>query len=161
MGINHDPIEEDEMSTATRPTPLSRRAVDGSGEDRAEDPIWSLSHFDALRATRLYQDECGLLYPVVDIEPILTHLDRLYDESRPGGSRDTPTFDNSETDLTDIAKLVVAVGLALEGDGKSDVAQSIFDSMEGTISKSILSTPSIHSLVLLVLASTFSFPYRR
>ena len=156
MGIDHDPVEEDETLTFG-----SRSRSKTAGSERAtnkpfEDPIWTIVHADAVRLAELCHQECGIMYPITDVEPTMTHINWLYDapEAR---NQDIDQFDTAQKELTEIVKLLIAIGLLLEGDGTSDTAQRLFQSMEATISAKLLSSPSVHSLILLVLSATFLF----
>lgn len=45
----------------------------------ARDPIWSISRDEMLRLCRVYEEEIGIMYPIIEIEPVIAHTKYLYD----------------------------------------------------------------------------------
>ena len=43
-----------------------------------KDPIWSISKEDSIRLCRAYEEDMGLMYPVLDIEKVIAYMEKLY-----------------------------------------------------------------------------------
>ena len=156
MGINQDPMIEDGGAIediAPTPAPvLGEREQAHPGKD----PIWSIAHADAVRLVHVYEETCGLMYPLFDVEYVIKHLKLLYSfieaALRTGYTQlQLPGAQAMEDDDTNIAKLVIAIGLICEGHGESETAQAIYDSMQGTISATIMGATDLKGLKLIVL----------
>lgn len=70
---------EEALSTQN-PTPMASpprqpppSLVNTSTGEVARDPIWALSKDEMVRLCRVYEEEMGIMYPVVDIEDIIIH----------------------------------------------------------------------------------------
>lgn len=157
MGINQDPssdegaIFEDGSST---PMPIggNRELPPHPGKDA----IWSIDRASAIRLARVYEEECGLLYPLFDIEYIIKHVSLLYNyveaALRTGFTQmHMPGAQSIEDDDTNLTKMVLAIGLVLEGDGKSETANAIYDSMKPIISEKIMGPIDMKGVCLIVL----------
>jgi hypothetical protein len=157
MGINQDPssdegaIYEDGVQT---PAPL--------GVDRdppphpGKDPIWSIDQARAIRLARSYEEECGLMYPLFDIEYIINHIKLLYSyieaALRSGFTQmHLPGAQSIEDDDTNLTKMVLAIGLVLEGDGKSETADAIYESMKSIISDKMMGPIDMKGVCLIIL----------
>ena len=156
MGINQDPMIEDGGAIediAPTPAPvLGEREQAHPGKD----PIWSITQADAVRAVHVYEETCGLMYPLFDIEDVIKHLKLLYSfieaALRTGYTQlQLPGAQAMDDDDTNIAKLVIAIGLICEGHGESETAQAIYDSMQGTISATVMGATDLKGLKLIVL----------
>ena len=119
-----------------------------------KDPIWSIGQTQAIRLARLYEEECGLMYPMFDIEDIIQNIRLLYTYmeaslqayfTRLSGVQAIGNEDKN------IAKMVVAVGLVLEENGHSTVAQEIYGSLMPTMSAIITGATNMKGIILLIL----------
>jgi hypothetical protein len=157
MGINQDPssdegaIFEDGISTPA-PVGIHRESSLLPGKD----PIWSIDQANAIRLARIYEEECGLMYPLFDIEYIIKHIKLLYTyieaALRTGFTQmHLPGAQSIEDDDTSLTKIVLAIGLVLEGDGKSEVADAIFESLKPIISGKIMGPTDMKGVCLIVL----------
>jgi hypothetical protein len=157
MGINQDPLSdecaifEDGASTPA-PVGLNRDLPLHPGKD----PIWSIDRANAIRLARVYEEECGLLYPLFDIEYIIKHINLLYTyveaALRTGFTQmHLPGAQSIEDDDTNLTKMVLAIGLVLEGDGKSQTASAIYESMKPIISEKIMGPTDMKGVCLIIL----------
>lgn len=46
---------------------------------KSRDPIWKFGKDEIIRLCRVYEEEIGLMYPVVDIEQVIVHGKNLYE----------------------------------------------------------------------------------
>ena len=157
MGINQDPSsDEGAIFEEGAQTPVP------SGVDRdlpphpGKDPIWSIAQAHAIRLARMYEEECGLMYPLFDVEYIIKHIKLLYTyieaALRTGFTQiHLPGAQSIEDEDTNLTKMVLAIGLVLEGDGKSQTADAIYESMKPIISEKIMGPADMKGVFLLVL----------
>ena len=156
MGINQDPVEDE-----TALFESIGRLSEGQGTDRdvsqsMREPLWSISQADALRLVQVYEEECGLMYPLFSIGLIVMHVNTLYASNETEGRLGADNIVIEDEDVN-IVKMVVAIGLLLEGDGQSDLAETIFESVEPMISGKIMRPTNLKSLTLVVLGATYQF----
>jgi len=100
-----------------------------------KDPIWSISKEEAQRLCRVYEDEMGLMYPILDIEKIIVYTENLYnfmDAMRRQGlfRGNMPGPDKIDDDDANILKMVIACALMTEGSGRSEMGQRIFENVQ-------------------------------
>jgi hypothetical protein len=164
MGINQDPssdegaIFEDGAST---PVPVGATRDLTLHPDK--DPIWGIDRAIAIRLARVYEEECGLLYPLFDIEYIIKHINLLYTyieaALRTGLTQmHLPGAQSIEDDDTNLTKMVLAIGLVLEGDGKSETANALYESLKPTISEKIMGPIGMKGVCLIVLTVSIDLP---
>ena len=146
MGIQRDHIdEEDEHGlskvTSSQPSPASIAA----------DHMWNVSQDDAVMYTRQYEEESNLLYPIVDVRQVVTHIDLIYNDinaSRKASQAQTLASEYQEN----VVRLIVGIGLLMEGSESSiQTAGQIFQTMEAIVSLRSLRPPSLESVTLSVL----------
>jgi hypothetical protein len=164
MGINQDPSsDEGAIFEDGALTP----ALAGVNQDLTlhpgKDPIWSIDRASAIRLARVYEEECGLLYPLFDIEYIVKHINLLYTyieaALRTGFTQmHLPGAQSIEDDDTNLTKIVLAIGLVLEGDGKNETADAIYESLKPIISEKIMGPIDMKGVCLVVLTVRIDFP---
>jgi hypothetical protein len=147
MGIHRDHNDGDTVPPLNRV--LSRTLPSPAAMEA--DVMWHVSREDALRYVYLYQEDCSLLYPVVDVRQIATQVDRLW--SSMGAGRTISQFQgfSSEHQL-DIIRLILAIGLLLDNkESSTQTATEIYSNMEAEISLKILQVPTLDLVALAVL----------
>ena len=120
------------------------------------EPFDQITPEAALRLSRLYEAECGLMYPMFEMAQI---FDRIHDHDSLKGSRGGPSkpLAPGSNYETDVMRMVLAIGLSL--DGQTDTAARAFALMQPVITSGLLDPPSLELLTLLVLAvRLFSYP---
>ena len=125
-----------------------------------KDPLWKISKAEAIRLCRLYEEEMGIMYPMLDLEKLISMASLLFTFTESAGKMGliakAKPGDNLGTVDVNILKIVLAIALTIEGTGRSDLGRLLFDSVRG-MSESRLWEPSdIKDLTLLVLVVSFS-----
>lgn len=157
MGINQEPSsDEGAIFEDGAPTPTHLGVDRDLPPHPGKDPIWSIDQAHAIRLARMYEEECHLMYPLFDMEYIIKHIKLLYSyieaALRTGFTQiHLPGAQSIEGDDTNLTKMVLAIGLVLEGDGQSDTADAIYESMKPIISAKIMGPTDMKGLCLIVL----------
>jgi len=133
------------------PTPLKQIA------HATKDPIWVVSKEEANRLVHVWQEEIGMMYPVVDMEKMQSHINMLYTfveaAQRTGLMQMAmPGADAIRDDQTSMLKLILACALMLEGSGKSDLGKRMFEHVRLTVEAQITAPASIIGVQMLTLA---------
>ena len=121
-----------------------------------KDILWAMDRAEAIRRCRVYEEEIGLMYPLFDIEKIIEHLNSLYTfleaAARTGlMPLHMPGSDAIDDDDTILAKLLLALTLVLEGDGKREEAERIYDMVKPAINLKIVSSTDMNGVILVVV----------
>lgn len=121
-----------------------------------KDPIWQLSKDEVIRLCKLYEEEMGIMYPMLDTQKTIGQADLLFSfiESaiRTGlVNRSLPGPDSLGSTDVYILKMMLATALTVEGCGQSELGRTLYESCRESF-ESILSRPvEIKGLILLVL----------
>lgn len=161
MGITQDEDGEaglttqDGTPTGTPPPMIQPDLPKSLHADK--DAIWSLSKDEAVRLIHVWQDEMGIMYPVVDIDRLIRHATLLFtfmEAARRSGLMESsmPGADAIHDEQTNNLKLIVAIALTLEGSGKSDLGRRLWDCVKTPIETIGFSPPDVRGLQMLVLA---------
>ena len=153
LGIDEGPISQDPTPNAS--PPAMQPPLHTTGENPSRDPIWAFSKEEMVRLCHVYEEEMGLMYPVLDIEQVIINGTNLYnfikaatrtglaDQSNPKGISDIQSC---------ILKMVLAISTVVEGDGRSEIGYRLFESVKGVADRSLHSeTIDIRSLPFLTL----------
>ncbi|KAG8626366.1 hypothetical protein KVT40_005311 [Elsinoe batatas] len=153
-------------------TPIASPRLDPSGlpipqlvstaRPQAKDPIWSVSREEALRLLSVYEEEMHEMYPVVSLAHLRSHTNTLYKFIdaffRASMMRlDLPGADAIYDEDTNLLKLVLATALIVEGQGKSELGQRLFDCVQPQIDALLLGNAGVKEVRLLALAAMFHF----
>lgn len=127
----------------------------------SKDPIWSINREEALRLCRVYEEEIGIMYPLVDIEKVTQQINLLYTfmeaALRTGfAQRALPGSDGLQDDNTNILKMILAVTLIVEGSGQSDLGQRLYLSMKPVIESKLWEPLDIRTIQLYGLVVSLS-----
>ncbi|XMA10198.1 hypothetical protein WAI453_002989 [Rhynchosporium graminicola] len=99
----------------------------------SKDPVWAISREEMVRLCRVYEEEMGLMYPVVNIEQIIIHGASLYDFGaaavRSGIVHPLRPGQGLHDDQTLVLKMVLACATVVEGHGQSEIAHRLFESV--------------------------------
>jgi hypothetical protein len=160
LGVDEGPISHDPTPNASPPS--IHQTLPTSSGNSGRDPIWTFSKEEMIRLCRVYEEEMGLMYPVLDIEQVIIHGTNLYefvdaavrtglaDPSSPKGIRDVQSC---------VLKMVLAISTVVEGDGRSEIGFRVFESVKGEADRFLHSeTIEIKSLPFLVLVVS-QFPH--
>lgn len=121
---------------------------------QSTDPLWMLPKGEALRLCRVYEEEMGIMYPVLELSELLEQVHILYGPmDRALGS--SVQFDGklNGLDLGDvnILRLVFACALTAEASGRSEQAIALFDSVREAQDNCVWGPPDIKSIIFLTL----------
>ncbi|KAF8853247.1 fungal-specific transcription factor-like protein [Acephala macrosclerotiorum] len=127
----------------------------------ARDPIWALSKEETVRLCKVYEEEMGIMYPVVNIEQLITHGTNLYDfvdaalraglanPASPKGVRDEQSL---------VLKMVLAIANVVEGNGQSEIGYRLFESVREAADRTLHSEViEVKSLPFLSLVAIYHF----
>ncbi|KAH1330055.1 hypothetical protein KXW65_009579 [Aspergillus fumigatus] len=166
MGIA--PAEEvmnDDMTTAQATpaaSPPAQQAVFTQSIHPTKDPIWAIKREEALRLCHVYEEEVGIMYPLVDIEKVTNQVNLLYTfmeaALRTGfAQRAFPGPDSLLDDNTILLKMILAITLIVEGSGRSDLGQRLFLSVKPIIEAKLWGPIDIKTIQLFGMVATYHF----
>lgn len=122
----------------------------------SKDPIWSLNVDEALRLCRVYQDEIGLIYPILNIDKVSQQAVGIFRFMAAGTKSgmfraDMPGTDGMYDEDTDIIKLVLSIAMLCDGNGQSALAQRLLDSVLTSGKSRKTSQPSLKGIQITSL----------
>ncbi len=122
----------------------------------SKDPIWTISQDEALRLCRVWEDEMGMMYPILDINKVIEYaqkLSRFMEAAHRSGLMllGTPGMDSMDDEDTNILKMVLATAMTVEGSGRSEQGQRLFEYVHPAIDRLLLGNVGIKGIRLLVL----------
>jgi hypothetical protein len=126
----------------------------------SKDPLWSISRGEAIRLCKVYEEEIGIMYPLIDIKGILQYVNRLWTFLEAGlrsGIGHMPGADAIDDDDTNLLKMILAAALILEGSGQSELGQRIFESLKPAITAKFWDPTNTKGLSLLCVAVRYFF----
>lgn len=99
-------------------------------------PLLSISQAEAMRLIDIYEDECGLVYPLINTDHLRHFAIKFYNEVNV--SRRTATWrpfqvDHSLKEPFNILETVLAIGLVIEDRGSTDLASALIDELESEV----------------------------
>lgn len=153
MGIIHNAADDGlmsrERSRAASPVMLLQAHP-------TKDPLWLIDHSEVVRLCRVYEEEIGIMYPVVDIDKVLKQANSLYKfigaSLRAGlGQPGLPGADTFDDEETTVLKMVLAIILTVEGHGRSELGQRFFDAAKPATDLKLVTAIDVKSVVLTVL----------
>ncbi|KAL3480049.1 fungal-specific transcription factor domain-containing protein [Aspergillus californicus] len=155
--VIQDDITTAHATPAASPPPLSRLPMHPQ-----KDPIWSIKRDEALRLCRVYEEEIGIMYPLVEIEQVTHQVSLLYTfmeaAMRTGFmNQGRGGTDGLEDDSTSLIKMILATTLVVEGGGRSDLGRKLYLSVKPVIESKIWDTLDVKTIQLLGLMATYHF----
>ncbi|KAI2636626.1 fungal-specific transcription factor domain-containing protein [Xylaria nigripes] len=150
-GLAHEAPNES-PKLASRLNPLIDNAM--------TDALWELDKEEMIRLCRVYQEEVGIMYPILRIETVISHAKTLAawmesaKKSSFSGGQDR-IVDDSKTLLL---KMVLCGALLVEGHGNSTYAQKIFAGIKHIANQMLMSdAPNLQNLPFLALVAGYHF----
>lgn len=121
-----------------------------------KDPIWSIRREETMRLCKVYEEEIGIMYPVVDIAKITSQANLLYTfieaATRTGfAQRGFPGSDSLHDESSIILKLILATTLVVEGGGESELGQRLYLSAKPYIESKLWESHSIKTIQLFAI----------
>ena len=162
MGISTQPELQDDGGSGDIDPALDAPAIQHLAPVAAmvtaphKDPLWQLSKDDAIRLCKIYDEDIGMMYPMLDIEKILRHAEMLFNfvesAARTGlMNRDRAGADMLEGNDINILKMVLASALVAEGGGQSPLGRAIYESCREAFECKLTGPVEIKGLILLVI----------
>ncbi|KAK5052718.1 hypothetical protein LTR84_002584 [Exophiala bonariae] len=99
-------------------------------------PLLSLSHAEARRLVDVYEDECGSVYPLIDIVHLRNFTTQLYESVTVSTNPTTWRafkLDQSSKRHFNTLEIVLAIALVIEGHGATDLSSALMDELEAEI----------------------------
>ena len=131
-----------------------------------KDPLWRMTKEDAIRLCRIYEDEMGFLYPVVNIDEIIERAKFLFTFTEAATRSGLVRGDRSGPDTlasadNNILKIVLATALTVETNGRSDLGQALFDSVKEASESRLWEPAELKGLILLVIIVSMISSFRQ
>ncbi|KIV88096.1 hypothetical protein PV10_09023 [Exophiala mesophila] len=134
----YSPASRSEETTALRNSVAS---VGQKGSSRQElaiacHPLLFFSLAEALRLIDLYQDECGLVYPLIAIDQVRTFATHFYEYAAIQRQPTTWRTFNLEPCLKrpfHVLEIILAIALVIEGRGSTHLSSALVDELESEI----------------------------
>ncbi|KAL2063126.1 hypothetical protein VTL71DRAFT_6198 [Oculimacula yallundae] len=154
-------ITSDATPIGSPPRRQSQVLAMGNGNP-SKDPLWALSKEEMIRLCRLYEEEMGLMYPVVNIEQLIIHGTNLYDfieaAVRSGLVNPSHPGQGIHDDQSLVLKMVLACATVVEGHGQSEIGYRLFESVREAADRVLHSEAiEVKSLPFVVLVSIYHF----
>ncbi|KAL4805005.1 hypothetical protein BDV18DRAFT_161405 [Aspergillus unguis] len=152
-------IERNEGEVTREPSPLPTPPTPSLGSSHVGDPLWRIGKAEALRLCRVYEEEMGAMYPVVELEDLLQNVELLYGETDTGWPRVSAIDSDGDldSDNVNILRLVFACALTAEACGNSELAMSLFQTVRDAADNCVWAAPEIKSITLLALVAILYF----
>ena len=161
-GFNDDAMDP-RVSPRQLQAPLASMTVHPN-----KDPLWKIGKEEAIRLCRVYEEEMGIMYPIIDMEKTISQANLLFTFTEAAArtglmNRTMSGSDRLANNDVDILKMVLALALIAEGDGQSDLGRMLYESCREAFERRVSGPVEIKGLILLVLVvwiptSLFSRP---
>ena len=165
MGITGHESTEDGSGIAGMGTADPSPVHSPPARDRAQllqflhadkDPLWSISQDETLRLCRVYEDEMGMMYPILDIPKVMAYATKLYrfmEAAHRSGlmQQGMPGPDTMDDEDTNILKMVLASALTVEGSGRSELGMKLFHYVQPAIDNLLLGSVGLKGIRLLTM----------
>ncbi|PYH97567.1 fungal-specific transcription factor domain protein [Aspergillus ellipticus CBS 707.79] len=165
MGIaSADEVITDDLTTA-QATPAGSPPHMGpfiASIHPTKDPIWTIKRDEALRLCRVYEEEIGIMYPLVEIEQVAQQVNLLYTfmeaAMRTGfAQRGLPGADGLTDDNTILLKMILATTLVVEGGGQSALGHRLYRSVKPVAESKLWNSLDVKTIQLFGIIATFHF----
>lgn len=122
---------------------------------RQGDPLWTIEKDEALRLCRVYEEEMGIMYPVLDLQELLNQVEILYGQVETEGWSEASVQHNGHMKVDDydvhILRLVLACAITAEASGNSDLAMRLFEDVQKVADNCVWGPPDIRGIMFLTL----------
>jgi hypothetical protein len=132
------------------------RSLNGLPIHPLKDPLWSMSRGEVVRLCRVFDDDVGMMHPILDIEKTISRASKLFDyiESAARTGMLSKEFESGEVfydEESNILKMVLASALTLEGNGESELGAKFFENVRGTSQSRLWEPVTLNGLILLAV----------
>lgn len=136
--------------------PLQDMSIPAGDNNITPDPLVDFDKDEMVRLCRLHEEEVGIMYPVLDIQAVISHAKSL--SSFIESLRNQRPLANLNDEKTLQLKMVMCCALVVEEHGHSDKAVRLYDSMESVVNRKLMADASaVSSLPLLALLAGYRF----
>ncbi|KAJ5088948.1 hypothetical protein N7532_007632 [Penicillium argentinense] len=153
--VEHNEEANEEGDFTQEPSPLASPVAPNHDMElhQAIYPLWALPKAEALRLCKVYEEEMGIMYPVLKLSELLDQVHTLYGLMDRTLHTDTGADGRNALDREDvyILRLVFACALTAEASGRSEQAISLFDSVREVQDNCVWGPPDIKSIIFLTL----------
>lgn len=130
----------------------------------SKDPLWTMSKAEAGRLCDTWREEVGLMYPLVNTNRLLRHLNLLFaflDAATRTGfmQKALPGHDAIHDDNTNILKLVIATGASLEVNGQSELGNRVFACVRPHVEARLNGRADVKGIQMLALNVSYAPKY--
>ncbi|KAJ5949712.1 hypothetical protein N7454_001296 [Penicillium verhagenii] len=127
-----------------------------------KDLLWGISRKGALELCEIYDEEIGIMYPIVDITTVIKEANLLYDfmEAAIGSGLAQPTLpgpDSLHNESSILLKLILATTLVVKGGGQSNDGRRLYLSIKPVIESKLWEPHAIKNIQLFALVATYHF----
>ena len=160
MGIAAPEMQEDggynDDEIALKGSPRQFSAPTASMVHPNKDPLWKIGKEEAIRLCRVYEEEMGMMYPMIDMEKTMAQANMLFtfteSATRSGlVNRALSGPDRLANNDVNILKMVLATALIVEGEGQSDLGRMLYESCREAFEGRLSGPVEIEGLIFLVL----------
>ena len=154
-GLNEDELTQRDSPRSIQP-PLPLAPMAHMTVHPKKDPIWRLGKEEALRLCRLYEEEMGIMYPMLDMERTMTQANKLFTftEAATRSGLMNPHMSGADklaNNDVNILKMVLSTALIVEGEGQSELGSALYESVREAFESRLSGPVEVKGLILLVL----------
>lgn len=156
--------ENIQISSSNSPSALPEepREKDHIDISRSDNPLLSLTEADALRLVDVFDEAVALMYPVVDLKSIREYIVDFYRQPFDGSNNHLcPPQNGNEVWWfsardTEVLKIVLALALISESNGKCELGDVLAASVENTFASTRTQVPEVDMKELIILTLVVS-----
>ncbi|KAF7554963.1 hypothetical protein G7046_g6674 [Stylonectria norvegica] len=149
---------------------MGYRGINGDGDDHGgpaddvglamnhgpSDPLLDFDKDEMVRLCRLHDEEIGIMYPVINVQTVITHAKNL--STFLETSRNQRSIHMLNDEKTMQLKIIMCCALVVEEHGHSEKAIRLYNSMENVLNRKLMAEASeVASLPLLALVAGYRF----
>ncbi|GAB1316109.1 hypothetical protein MFIFM68171_06319 [Madurella fahalii] len=147
--------------TTSLASPAITPAIPPSTLPSPQDPIWEFDESEMLRLCKIYEEEVGTMYPVIEISPIIEHarttaawMDAKRKGLVPPHVRELNLLDTD----TLLLKVVLCCALAVQEHANSAKAVRLYDSIQPIVDKMLMTEPAdVSRIPFLALCAGYRY----
>jgi len=152
----------DEGDMTREPSPLASPSAPNEelGTRQTLDPLWMIPKAEALRLCRVYEEEMGIMYPILELSELLDQVHLLYNpmDRALGQIRQSHGHNELVQEDVHILRVVFACALTAEASGRSEQAIALFDSVREVQDNCVWGAPDIKNIIFLTLVVRHAQP---
>ena len=155
-GVAAHPEPACHISPSSKPSPSHAAAP------RFSDPLWEYDGEEAVRLCRLFEEEAGVMYPILSYDDLVEYARGVFvwmEGARRDGTMTGPSEEQVLTHPKTLTlKIMLCCAKTIEAHGNSAEAVRLYNSMEFTISRAIVSEPAdVSRLLCLTLCRAYRY----